>query len=385
MRVSDLRVALFSGNYNYVKDGANQALNRLVGRLLERGAAVRVYSPTSGTPAFPPTGDLVSVPSIAFPGRGEYRLGLRLNARVRDDLAAFGPNVVHLSAPDVLGHSAKAWGRAAGLPVVASVHTRFETYVDYYGFGFVRRLAERIQRRFYADLDAVWAPSESMAAVLRAEGWAPHAGIWSRGVDRARFTPARRSLGWRRELGIADEAFVVGFVGRLVLEKGLDVLAAVAERLRVLEVPHRVLVVGDGPARAWIEERLPGGVFAGFVTGDDLGRAYASMDAMFNPSITETFGNVTLEAMASGLPVVAADATGSASLVVDGETGRLIAPGDVEGFAAALADLARDARMRAAAGAAGLARAQAFDWDAINDAVIDRYPALAAGGLRAAA
>ncbi len=226
MRVEDLRVALFSGNYNYVKDGANQALNRLVGRLLERGAAVRVYSPTSDTPAFPPTGDLVSVPSIAFPGRGEYRLGLRLDRRVRDDLAAFGPHIVHLSAPDVLGHSAKTWGRAQGLPVVASVHTRFETYVDYYGFGFVRRLAERIQRRFYSDMDAVWAPSESMAEVLRAEGWAPHAGIWSRGVDRGQYNPGRRSLPWRRELGIADGGFVLGFVGRLVLGEGMRVTAA---------------------------------------------------------------------------------------------------------------------------------------------------------------
>ncbi len=374
-----LRVAMFSGNYNYVKDGANQALNRLVGRILDRGGAVRVFSPVSDTPAFPPTGDLVGVPSVPVPGgRGEYRIGLGLTRSARTALEAFAPNIVHLSAPDILGHAAKRWGRRQNLPVVASVHTRFETYFDYYGVGFVRRGVERLLKNFYGDLEEIYAPSESMADVLRTEGYSSRVAIWSRGVDRHIFHPQARDMAWRRDLGLADEIPVIGFVGRLVLEKGLDVVADVATRLAADGVPHRFLVVGDGPARGWLEERLPKAVFTGFLTGEALGRAYASMDVFLNPSITETFGNVTLEAMACGVPVVAASATGAMSLVADGENGLLVPPGDGMAFADAVAGLLRDAALRSAMGANGATRALAFDWDAINDAVIDRYLAILA-------
>src|SRR5207253_2189403 len=124
---SDLRVALFSGNYNYVRDGANQALNRLVGYLLRQGVHVRVYSPTVEHPAFPATGDLVGVPSLAIPGRSEYRLPLALPRRVRCDLEQFNPNLVHVSSPDIVGHRAVTWARKRRTAVVASVHTRFDT------------------------------------------------------------------------------------------------------------------------------------------------------------------------------------------------------------------------------------------------------------------
>ncbi|MBA4052122.1 MAG: glycosyl transferase family 1, partial [Erythrobacter sp.] len=141
---------------------------------------------------------------------------------------------------------------------------------------------------------------------------------------------------------------------------------------------HKVLVIGDGPARGWFEANLPGGIFAGFKTGESLGQALASGDVFFNPSVTETFGNVTLEAMASGLPVVAAGATGSASLVADGVTGRLVAPSgsktaDAEAFAAALAPYCSDLALRAAHGAAGETRACEYSWEAINAVVADTY------------
>lgn len=370
------RVALFSGNYNYVRDGANQALNRLAGRMIARGIDIRVYSPVSATPAFQPTGPLVPVPSVPFPGRGEYRVALGLPAAQRRDLRAFAPDVVHLSAPDLLGHAAKKWAIKHDVPVVASVHTRFETYFDYYGIGFIRRRVERMLKRFYGDLAEIYAPSQSMADLLIAEGYSSRIRLWSRGVDRRIFRPDRRSQEWRRSIGIGDQDFVVGFVGRLVLEKGLDVVAATLARLREQGMPHRALVVGDGPARDWLAERLPNAVFTGQLCGDDLGRAYASMDVLLNPSTTETFGNVTLEAMASALPVVAAVATGSSSLVEDGINGRLVPPGDVHAFAAAVTDYAVDPVARVVAGQAGLERSSSFDWDAINDSVIDRYFAL---------
>jgi glycosyltransferase involved in cell wall biosynthesis len=364
---------MFSGNYNYVRDGANPALNRLVGYLLRQGAAVRVYSPTTDTPAFEPAGELVSAPSFAFPGRAEYRFSTGLPARLRQDLADFRPNLFHIAAPDVLGHRALSFARRRDLPVVASVHTRFETYPRYYGLAFLEPVIEGILRRFYRRCDAIVAPSDSMAQVLRQQRMSYDVGIWTRGVDRDIFNPGRRDLEWRRGIGIGDDEVAIGFLGRLVMEKGLDVFSDTIDALARRGVRHRVLVVGDGPARDWFERRLPDAVFAGFQGGADLGRAVASMDVLFNPSVTETFGNVTLEAMACAVPVVAAIATGSESLVRDGVTGRLVRPGWIEGFADALATYATDADVRRAAGAAGEQAAERFGWDQVNQALVDTY------------
>jgi phosphatidylinositol alpha 1,6-mannosyltransferase len=373
MQTSDLRIALFSGNYNYVRDGANQALNRLAGYLLARGAAVRVYSPTTLEPAFAPTGDLVPLPSIAFPGRGEYRFPLGLPPRLKRDLANFAPNMVHVSSPDVSGHSAVTWARRRRLPVLASVHTRFETYPRYYNMAWLEPAMEAGIRRFYRRCDALVAPSESMAQVLRERRMNYDIGIWSRGVDRDMFHPGRRDMAWRRAQGIADGEVVVGFFSRLVMEKGLDVFSDAIDELRQRGVPHRVLIVGDGPAREWFENRLPDAICAGFLSGADLAVAVASMDVLFFPSVTETFGNVTLEAMACGLPVVAAAATGSESLVDDHVTGRLIRPGAVHQFAEAVRAYVEQPEMRASHGAAGEARSLQFGWDRINQTVADTY------------
>jgi len=373
MQTADLRIALYSGNYNYVRDGANQALNRLVGYLLRQGASVRIYSPTTDTPAFPPTGDLVDVPATPIPGRGEYRFSLGLSPRLKRDLKAFAPNVVHVSSPDVSGHRMVSWARRHKLPVLASVHTRFETYLRYYNMAWGEPLVEALLRRFYRRCDALVAPSESMAQLLRDQRMNYDIGIWSRGVDRDIFHSGQRSLEWRRSLGIGDEEVVIGFLGRLVMEKGLDVFSDTIDELGRRGVKHRVLVIGEGPARGWFEARLPGANFVGFQAGEDLARAVAGMDVLFNPSVTETFGNVTLEAMACGLPVVAAIATGSESLVDDHVSGRLIRPGAVHQFAEALKAYVEQPDRRAKHGAAGEARSLDFSWDAINQEVADTY------------
>lgn len=373
MDVSQLRVGLFTGNYNYVRDGANQALNRLVGYLLKQGAAVRIYSPRTDTPAFPSVGKVINIPAIPFPGRSEYRAPLFIPPRVHKDIREFAPNIIHVASPEILGHRAVSLARRRNLPVVASVHTRFETYPRYYGLTFLEPLIEAGLRRFYRRCDAIFAPSESMAQLLRDQRMSYDVGIWTRGVDREIFNPERRSLEWRQSLGIQDHEVTIGFVGRLVMEKGLDVYSDVIDELDRRGVPHRVLIVGDGPARAWFERRLPRAVFAGFQGGGDLGRAVASMDIFFNPSVTETFGNVTLEAMACALPVVAARATGSASLVRDGVTGKLVRPGAIEAFANALAGYSTDADARDTAGQAGFVAAERYGWDQVNQQLVDAY------------
>jgi glycosyltransferase involved in cell wall biosynthesis len=373
VKPTDLRIALFSGNYNYVRDGANQALNRLVDYLLRQGIEVRVYSPTVKEPAFPATGDLVSIPAIPIPGRSEYRLPIALPARVRRDLAEFNPNVVHVSSPDIVGHRAVTWARRRQIAAVASVHTRFDTYLAYYHLQALEPLARDIMRRFYHRCEVVMAPAESVAVILRAQRMNRDIAIWARGVDRDQFNPERRDLEWRRSKGIADDELVVAFLGRIVMEKGLDVFAEAILALIDRGVRHRVLVIGEGPARGWFEQQLPDAIFTGQLTGSDLARALASADVLFNPSITEAFGNVTLEAMACGLPVIAADATGASNLVRSGVTGMLVDGTDPDEFAGAIEAYALDPDLRRRHGEAGLAIAKTMDWDSINATVVRVY------------
>jgi phosphatidylinositol alpha 1,6-mannosyltransferase len=373
MDVTQLRIALFTGNYNYVRDGANQALNRLVGYLLRQGAAVRIYSPRTDTPAFPSVGKVIGVPALPLPGRGEYRAPLFIPPRVKRDIKAFDPTIFHVASPEILGHRAISLARRRGLPVIASVHTRFETYPRYYGLAFLEPLVLAALRRFYRRCDAIVAPSESMAQLLREQRMSWDVGIWTRGIDDEIFNPARRNLEWRRAQGIGDDEVAIGFVGRLVMEKGLDVFSDTIDQLDRRGVRHRVLIIGEGPARGWFERRLPNATFVGFQKGEDLGRAVASADLLFNPSVTETFGNVTLEAMATGLPVVAARATGSQSLVADNVTGRLVRPGGISGFADALQYYCENADARRAAGEAGHRASTRYGWDQVNQALVETY------------
>jgi glycosyltransferase involved in cell wall biosynthesis len=278
MDVADLRVAIFSGNYNYVRDGANQALNRLSDYLLRQGAKVRVYSPTVKNPAFEPTGDLVHIPYVPIPGRSEYKFGFAIPPRVKRDLKRYRPNIFHVASPEILGHRAVTLAHHWDLPVVASVHTRFETYPRYYGLAFLEPLVLAGLRRFYRRCDAIFAPSDSMAQLLRDQRMNFDVGIWTRGIDREIFNPGRRDMAWRRELGIGDDVPVIGFVGRLVMEKGLDVFSDTIDRIARRQVRHKVLVIGEGPARDWFEKRLPDACFVGHQEGTDLGRSRRRLD-----------------------------------------------------------------------------------------------------------
>ena len=364
-------MALFSGNYNYTRDGSNQALNRLAAYLIGQGAQVRVYSPTTDTPAFEPAGELVSAPSVAIPGRGEYRLALGLTRALRADLARFQPNLVHLSAPDLLGAQAGKWARKHGLPVVASLHTRFETYLSYYGFDWLRPSAERYLDGFYRGCDRVLAPNAPLADLLREQGMGDRVRVWGRGVDRERFSPARKDMDWRRAQGIRDNEIIVAFLGRLVMEKGLDVLSETLIRLR--GQPIRPLIIGDGPARAFLETRLPEAIFTGHLDGEALGRAVSSADILFNPSLTEAFGNASLEGMAAGLAVLCPRAPSTSALIADGQDGVLVGRADAEAYATAIRSLIAEPMRRVRLGRAARQSSARYDWGAICGSVLDVY------------
>jgi len=369
-----MRVALFSGNYNYLREGANQALNRLAGYLVRGGHQVRAYSPVTDTPAFEPEGELVPVPSIPLPLRREFRLALGLPSETRVDVRRFAPDVVHVSVPDILGTRAQTFAKQLGVPIVTSLHTRFETYFSYYGLGVLRPPAEWHLRRFYRRSDHVLAPTPAIVEEIRQLRGDSCVSLWSRGVDRELFDPQRRDLSWRRSQGIGDDEVVLLFFGRLVLEKGIADYVATVLALRERGICVRPLIVGQGPARDRFEI-LGNAVFAGHLEGPELARAVASADILLHPSRTEAFGNVVLEAMASGLAVICADAESARSLA--GESRAIVICGRAE-FANEVAALCRNPGRRQALGILARQESSRFDWDEASSSVLAAYRAVIA-------
>lgn len=372
-----MRVALVTSSYNFIADGVALTLNRLVFYLESQGVEVLVFAPVAPKAALAHQGTLVPVPSIRLPGRPEYRLALGMAGYVKRQLLDFQPDIVHIAVPDLLGHAALSLAKARDIPAVASYHTRYETYLRHYRYlALLEGPLKRMLRRFYGACREVYVPSESVRAALLADGLRDNFKPWPRGIDTVRFTPDKRSSSWRTRHGIGSDELVILHVSRLVREKRLDTLT---KALNQIAVPHRVVIVGDGPDREYVRHELPHAVFTGFLDGEDLATAYASSDIFVFPSDSESFGNVTLEAMASGLPCVCADATGSRSLVVMGETGYLAPADDPDGFARHITALAGDRALRRRMGEAARNRSLGFSWEETLAKMLGYYRALLAG------
>jgi phosphatidylinositol alpha 1,6-mannosyltransferase len=367
------RIALFTGAYNHIADGVSLTLNRLVNHLERVGATVLVFAPTIDDPPIRHVGTLDPVRSIAMPGRPDYRISLRLSQAQERRFANFAPHLVHVATPDIPGRQAQRLARKHGVPLVASYHTHFSSYLSYYRLGWTESILWRHLQRFHARCDHTYVPSASMADVLSANGISEGVRLWPRGVEIDRFSPRHRDMAWRRQLGFSDEDVVVSLVSRLVPEKGLNIFAEAMDRVANSGLRVKGLVVGDGPGRAEMSQRLPDVVFVGHLSGDALSRAYASSDLFVFPSYTETFGNVTLEAMASGLPTICADATGSRSLVLPGRTGFLAPPLDASVFAAHVERLIADPELRTKMGLAARAEARRYAWPSVLDRMVNYY------------
>ena len=377
MRIAPLRIALVTSSYNYIADGVALTLNRLVGYLERQGVEVLVFTPTADKPAFQHRGTIVPVPSMPLPGRPEYRLVLNMPTQAKRKLLAFKPDIIHIAVPDLLGHAALALANANNIPAVATYHTRYEKYLRHYWYlAPFEGLLTKVLRRFYGACREVYVPSDSTRDALLADGLKNNFKPWPRGIETDRFNPDKRSTAWRAQHGIEENELIVLHVSRLVREKRLDMLTAA---LKQITVPHRVVIVGDGPDRGFVESQLPHAIFTGFLTGEELTAAYASSDIFFFPSDSESFGNVTLEAMASGLACVCADATGSRSLVVDGQTGFLAQADDAQGFVRHITALAQNAGLRQRMGQAARVRALGFSWDETLARMLGYYRALLVG------
>jgi glycosyltransferase involved in cell wall biosynthesis len=346
-------------------------MGQMVEALLARGHSVELTRPaqglesaTSGAAARGFAEHLVS--GVPIPCYSELRMGLAwprdLEARWRD----MRPDVVHLVTEGPLGWAGLIAARRAGIPISSGFHTNFEAYSRHYGIGIFSGLVDGALRGLHNRCDTTIVPTAEMRRSLEARGYERLA-VVGRGIDTGLFRPERRSAALRAAWGCEGDDPVVIHVGRLAPEKNLDLFVKAALAVCQVRPRTRVVLVGDGPDAAALRAAHPSFVFAGTRRGKDLAEHYASADLFLFPSVTETFGNVTTEALASGLAVAAYDYAAARQHIVDGESGLLAPLGDAEAFVDAARTLARSpqtvARLRLNAAAVG----RGLGWDAVID------------------
>lgn len=380
--MSELRIAIFTGNYNHIRDGVSLTLNRLVEYLERQGVPVMVFGPTVDEPALDHKGELVPVPSIPMPGRPEYRVSIGFPESVQKQLREFKPTLIHIATPDLLGFRAMRYAQSNNIQIVASYHTHFTSYLKYYNLEMLEVLGWKYLAWFYSQCKHVYVPSPSMADELNKRGIDRGIRIWARGVNTELFHPDKRSDEWRALTGAAEGNRVVTFVSRLVWEKDLQTYVDTVKKLNGTNTNIKALIVGDGPAKKELQQMLPQAHFTGFITGEELATAYASSDIFLFPSVTETFGNVTLEAMSSGLPCIVADATGSKSLVESGVNGYLVPPRNTGKFARCVQEVAENDELCKKMGEIARQKALAYSWNNVNAELLKNYREALEGPMR---
>ncbi|MFH9979709.1 glycosyltransferase family 4 protein [Streptomyces sp. NPDC017179] len=362
-----MRVVIVTESFPPDVNGVAHCALQTARHLVDRGHAPLVVAPataaSTGPDALAPC-PVVRVPSLPLPGYPQVRVALP-SRRVAAALTEHRADLVHLAGPFVLGVRGMAAATRLGIPAVAVYQTDLAGYARTY-MGAGEAAAWRRIRSVHTAADLTLAPSSAAQQDLEAHG-VPRVRLWGRGVDTVRFRPGHRDEALRRELAPNGE-LIVGYVGRLAPEKQVELLAGVCGMNGV-----RVVVVGDGPSRPQLTEALPGAVFLGRRTGDDLARVFASLDLFVHTGPFETFCQTVQEAMASGVPVVAPAAGGPLDLVDHGRTGFLVPPRDAAAVRDAVWALAADPALRASLAAAGRTAVEGRTWAAIGDQLINHY------------
>lgn len=377
-----MRLALFTDTFAPQMNGVARTLGRLTAHLERRGIEHLVFAPASPeeaaapppAPEAPPL-SLRPSPSVPFLLYPECRLALPNLLSIRQQLDRFRPDLLHLATPFNIGLCGLRYARRRGLPHAASYHTHFDRYLAYYGMAKAVPLYWRYIRWFHRSCGATFAPSRETLLALYRQG-VGGLRLWTRGVDSELFHPAKRRAALVRErFGIAPDERILLYVGRIAPEKDVATLAELLRRLPASrEGRARWLIVGDGPALPELRAAAPdNAIFAGYREGEVLAELYASADLFVFPSSTETFGNVALEAMASGLPVIGADAGGIRESVRHEATGLLCPPGDAAAFASAIERLTAAPELARRMGEQGRSHAVTRSWVSIFDELLEQY------------
>lgn len=372
-----MRVAIVAECFLPETNGVTNSVLRVVEHLERRGHDALVVAPGCGPSSYSAT-PVVRVPALSLPLYRSLAVGLP-TGRVRDVLGDFGPDVVHLAAPVVLGAAGARAARSLGVPSLAIYQTDLAGFGARYGLGFAAGATWAWLRAVHNSADLTLAPSSLAAWTLRSRGIGPVA-RWGRGVDLVRFDPVHRSPLLRRRFSPAGE-LVVGYVGRLAPEKQVHLLAGLQDLPGV-----QVVVVGDGPSAARLRSQMPRATFVGFRSGADLAAHMASLDVFVHTGADETFCQAIQEALASGVPVVTPAAGGPLDLVRHGHNGLLFPPGHPELMRQAVIHLAEDPELRVRLAGQARRSVEGRTWSAAGDELLAHYGTLLGGsGIRRAA
>ncbi len=368
-----MRVALFTETFLPKIDGVVNTLCHLLHHLEARGHPSILFAPAGGPARYAAT-EIVGIGSLPLPLYPELRMVNPLTD-VRARLEAFQPDLIHVLNPFFLGVAGVRGARRTGVPLIASYHTDVPGYCRRYGFGFLAGPCWRYIRWLHNQAALNLCPSSVTLGELERQG-VRNPRVWTRGVDTRRFSPEWRSREMREFLtGGNPAAPLLLYVGRVAPEKRVDWLADALEGAP----GSRLAVVGGGPGLEKLRARLRGTptVFAGYLRGAELAKAYASSDLFAFPSANETFGNVVLEACASGLPVVTPDSGGVLDIVRHEENGLLFEAESRPGFAAAVRRLVDDPDLARRLGRCGRESALSRSWSAVLDGLMEDYARVA--------
>jgi glycosyltransferase involved in cell wall biosynthesis len=367
MSVRRLRLALVTETFPPEINGVAMTLGRLATGLADRGHHVRLVRPRQKSEAsgLRPNGDLL-LPGLPIPRYPELRFGLPAAGQLWRAWREQRPDVVHVATEGPLGFSALAAARRLGIPVISSFHTNFHSYSRHYGIGWLQRGIADYLRWFHNRTAGTLVPTAALAAELGAQGFRA-VQVLSRGVDTRLYAPSRRSDALRLQWDARPDDPVCIVVSRLAPEKNLELAFAAFRAIRAERPNARMVCVGDGPSAAALARRYPEVLFRGMRTGEDLAAHYASADLFLFPSLTETFGNVVSEALASGLPVVAFDHAAAGQLITDDRNGWRVPPGDAAGFVAASRHAARQVAQRQVERSACAHSVSHLSWESIHD------------------
>jgi glycosyltransferase involved in cell wall biosynthesis len=343
-----VKLAIVTETFPPEINGVAMTFGIIARELGRRGHAVTVYRPHR--PDLPggsthPEYREVAMPGAPIPGYPLLRLGFPAWRRLKNLWRRERPDLVHVVTEGPLGASAVSTAHALGLPVTSSFHTNFHAYTGHYGFAPLRRIALGWLRRVHNRTRRTFAPTAGLCTELAGLGFRDLR-VLSRGVDTRHFSPARRSAELRAAWQAGPDDPVVIHVGRMAPEKNYELLFRAYAAMRAANPRLRFVLAGDGPLKARLVRENPSCIFAGFFSRDEIGRYYASADIYVHASLTETFGNVLTEAMASGLAVTGFDYAAANQFVRNGENG-LTAPCDrPDALIAAAVRLATDDRLR---------------------------------------
>jgi glycosyltransferase involved in cell wall biosynthesis len=301
---------------------------------------------------------------MPIPRYPNLRMGLPAKGALVQEWSRHRPDIVHIATEGPLGWSALQAARQLKLPVSSDFRTNFHAYSRHYGMGWLHKPIMAYLRKFHNHAQCTMVPTEALRRDLERDGFR-QVTVVSRGVDTARFSPQKRSQALRNQWGVEEDDLVVVCIGRLAPEKNLATLTSAWREISGLDARAKLVFVGEGPMRAQLQAEHPDAIFAGQRGGDDLAAHYASADLLLFPSLTETFGNVTTEALASGLPVVAFDYAAAAQLICENDNGALVPYADTAAYVRAALALAINPALRRTMGVAARASVASLSWNAI--------------------